>query len=247
MSMTTSEAEKPMNTCADCSVRERAICQSLCESDLEALNRIGRRQTIERGQTLQWQGDDSLLVGNVIDGVLKLSSSSVDGRDQTLGIMFASDFIGRPFGKTTDHSIVALTDAKICTFPRAAFDDFARDHPGLEHRLLQRTLTELDRTRQWMMLLGRKSATERVSAFLLEMADRLADNDNGGDNDGENDAGPLRFALPFGRQEIGELLGLTIETVSRQITRLREEGVIDTPDRRSIVVLDRDALEACAG
>lgn len=228
-----------MTTCADCSVRERAICQSLCEADLDQLNRLGRHQTIQRGQTLQWQGDDSLLVGNVIDGVLKLSSSSVDGRDQTLGMMFPSDFLGRPFGKTTDHSIVALTDAKVCTFPRAAFDDFAREHPDLEHRLLQRTLTELDRTRQWMMLLGRKSATERVSAFLLEMADRLADNDN--------DDAPLRFALPFGRQEIGELLGLTIETVSRQITRLREEGVIDTPDRRSIVVLDREALEACAG
>lgn len=223
-----------MTTCADCSVRERAICQSLREADLDQLNRLGRHQTIQRGQTLQWQGDDSLLVGNVIDGVLKLSSSSIDGRDQTLGMMFPSDFLGRPFGKTTDHSIVALTDAKVCTFPRAAFDDFAREHPDLEHRLLQRTLTELDRTRQWMMLLGRKSATERVAAFLLEMADRLAE-------DG------ARFALPFGRQEIAELLGLTIETVSRQITRLREDGVIGTPDRRSIVVLDRDALETCAG
>ncbi|RYE51696.1 MAG: Crp/Fnr family transcriptional regulator, partial [Rhizobiaceae bacterium] len=154
-----------MTACADCSVREKAICQSLCEADLEELNRLGRRQTIARGQTLQWQGDDSLLVGNVIDGVLKLSSSSIDGRDQTLGIMFPSDFIGRPFGQKSDHSIVALTDARICTFPRSAFDDFARDHPELEHRLLQRTLTELDRTRQWMVLLGRKSATERVAAF----------------------------------------------------------------------------------
>jgi len=242
MSNITDGAAKPMNTCADCSVRDRAICHSLCEADLDDLNRLGRRQTIERGQTLQWQGDDSLLVGNVIDGVLKLSSSSVDGRDQTLGMMFPSDFIGRPFGKTTDHSIVALTDAKICTFPRAAFDDFARDHPDLEHQLLQRTLGELDRTRQWMMLLGRKSATERVSAFLLEMAIRLAANDD--EEDGET---PLRFALPFGRQEIAELLGLTIETVSRQMTRLREDGVIDTPDRRSVVVLDREALEACAG
>jgi CRP/FNR family transcriptional regulator len=220
-------------------VRERAICQALCEVDLDRLNRLGRRQTLERGQTLQWQGDDSLLVGNVIDGVLKLSSASVDGRDQTLGIMFASDFIGRPFGQKTDHSIVALTDAQVCTFPRSAFDEFARDHPDLEHRLLERTLIELDRTRQWMMLLGRKSATERVSAFLLDMADRLGE-PAGGDR-------PLRFTLPFGRQEIADLLGLTIETVSRQITRLREDGVIDTPDRRGVVVLDREALEACAG
>lgn len=230
-----------MNTCGECSVREKAICQSLCAADLDELNRMGRRQTIERGQTLQWQGDDSLLVGNVIEGVLKLSSSSIDGRDQTLGIIFPSDFIGRPFGQKSNHSIVALTDARVCSFPRSAFDDFARDHPNLEHRLLERTLTELDRTRQWMMLLGRKSATERVSAFLLEMADRLT-------ADGPDDnAAVMRFELPFGRQEIADLLGLTIETVSRQITRLREDGVIDTPDRRSIVVFDRDALEACSG
>ena len=81
----------------------------------------------------------------------------------------------------------------------------------------------------------------RVAAFLLEMADRLAS------DEAHEDGAPLRFALPFGRQEIADLLGLTIETVSRQITRLREDAVIDTPDRRSIVVLDRDALEACAG
>lgn len=230
-----------MNSCAQCSVREQAICQSLCEADLEELNRLGRRHTVERGETLQWQGDDSLVVGNVIEGVLKLSSSSVDGRDQTLGIIFPSDFIGRPFGQKSNHSIVALTDAKVCTFPRSAFDEFARQHPDLEHRLLQRTLSDLDRTRQWMMLLGRKSATERVAAFLLEMAIRLA-----GDDDAVT-VQSLRFQLPFGRQEIGDLLGLTIETVSRQITKLRDDGVIDTPDRRSVVVLDLSALEMAAG
>jgi CRP/FNR family transcriptional regulator len=229
-----------MNSCATCAVREKAICQSLGDADLDALNRLGRRQTIERGQTLQWEGDDSLMVGNVIDGVLKLSSSSLGGRDQTLGIVFPADFIGRPFGQKSNHSIVALTDAKVCVFPRSAFDDFARGHPDLEHRLLQRTLTELDRTRQWMMLLGRKSAAGRVAAFLLEMADRLAGEGHG------NEAAPARFTLPFGRQEIADLLGLTIETVSRQITRLREDEVIDTPGRRGIAVLDRDALEACA-
>jgi CRP/FNR family transcriptional regulator len=228
-----------MISCSQCSVREKAICQSLSEAELGELNRMGRRQTIERGQTVLWQGDEALLVGNVIDGVLKLSSSSIDGRDQTLGIIFPSDFIGRPFGQKSDHSVVALTDAHICTFARSSFDDFARDHPDLEHRLLQSTLTELDRTRQWMVLLGRKSATERVAAFLLEMAARLGVTDT--------EEGPCRFQLPFGRQEIGDLLGLTIETVSRQITKLREEGVIDTPDRRSVVVLDGEALEFHAG
>lgn len=250
MTQAIDEAEKNMSACAQCSVRDAAICQSLSETDLDALNRIGRRQTIKRGQTVLWQGDESLFVGNVIEGVLKLSASTMDGRDQTLGIMFPSDFIGRPFGPTSNHSVIALTDARICTFARGSFDEFAQEHPDLEHRLLQRTLTELDRARNWMLLLGRKSAGERVAAFLLEMATRLDAGPRKCANDDDTagrDVDPLRFELPFGRQDIADLLGLTIETVSRQITKLRDEAVISTPDRRTIVVLDPDALEIAAG
>jgi CRP/FNR family transcriptional regulator len=229
-----------MNSCAQCSVRASAICQSLSPEELDTLSRMGRHRAIERGQALLWQGDESVVVGNVINGVLKLSASTADGREQTLGMMFPSDFIGRPFGPTTDHSVVALTDAQVCTFPRSAFDEFAREHPELEHKLLSRTLTELDRTRQWMILLGRKSANGRVAAFLREMATRLTPPSDPPGPDG------IRFELPFGRQDIADLLGLTIETVSRQITRLRDEGVIATPGRRSVVILDMAALEACA-
>jgi CRP/FNR family transcriptional regulator len=231
-----------MNTCAQCNVRDAAICQSLTPDELDAFSRLGRHRTIERGQALLWQGDESMVVGNVIEGVLKLSASTADGREQTLGIMFPSDFIGRPFGPTTDHSVVALTGARICTFPRSAFDEFAHEHPELEHKLLRRTLTELDRTRHWMLLLGRKSASERVAAFLLEMATRLS-----APRDDISGSGAIRFDLPFGRQDIADLLGLTIETVSRRITRLRDDGVIDTPNRRSIVVLDLEELRARAG
>ena len=232
-----------MNACAQCSVRDAAICQSLSEADLDALNRIGRRQTIKRGQTVLWQGDESLFVGNVIEGVLKLSASTMDGRDQTLGIMFPSDFIGRPFGPTSNHSVIALTDARICTFTRGAFDEFAQGHPDLEHRLLQRTLTELDRARNWMLLLGRKSAGEKVSSFLLEMSERLVQ-----PGCVEAPDMPLRhFALPFSRQQVADVLGLTIETVSRQFTRLKADGLIDLPSRREVVILDREGLAAEAG
>ena len=230
-----------MNPCAECSIRDKAICQSLDDADLDRLNHMSRRHTIARGETLQWEGDDALVVGNVIDGVLKLASANVDGRDQTLGILFPSDFIGRPFGRKTNHSIVAMTEASVCTFLRGPFDDFAREHHELEHHLLERTLTDLDRTRHWMMLLGRKSAAERVAAFLLEMAARLEAAPP------PPPAGTTRFHLPFGRQEIADLLSLTIETVSRQMTKLRDDGVIDIPDRRTVVVLDRHALESCAG
>ncbi|MGN6357313.1 MAG: Crp/Fnr family transcriptional regulator [Novosphingobium sp.] len=227
-----------MTACTNCSVRERAICQSLCESDLETMSQMGRRHTVAPGEALMWQGDEEMVVGNVIEGVLKLSAATADGREQTLGIVYPSDFIGRPFGRTSSHSVVALSEAKVCTFPRSSFDRFAEEHPDLEHKLLQRTLTELDRSRQWMVLLGRKSAGERLAAFLLDMTDRLG---------AEDAEGNIRFELPFGRQDIADLLGLTIETVSRQITKLREEGVIATPDRRGVVVLDRDWLSDFAG
>jgi CRP/FNR family transcriptional regulator len=231
-----------MNSCQSCIIRDRAICSSLSTSELESLNRIGRRVAVHRGQTLMWEGDDSSLVANVIDGVLKLSTSTADGREQIVGVVYPSDFIGRPFGATTHHSVTALSDAKVCLFTRSAFDEFAREHPELEHRLLQRTLNELDRARHWMLLLGRKSASERVATFLLEMAQRLADASCNGKVEAVE-----QFDLPLSRQQMADLLGLTIETVSRQLTRLRQAGIIDLPDRRAVVILDREAMEAEAG
>jgi CRP/FNR family transcriptional regulator len=138
--------------------------------------------------------------------------------------------------------VTALSDARVCLFPRTAFDDFAREHPELEHKLLKRTLSELDRARDWMMLLGRKSAGERVATLLLEMAQRLADATCSGSGETAR-----RFDLPLSRQQMADLLGLTIETVSRQLTRLRQAGIIDLPDRRAVVILDHAAMEAEAG
>ncbi|WP_068072131.1 Crp/Fnr family transcriptional regulator [Novosphingobium lentum] len=232
-----------MSSCDTCVVRNRAICAGLDNAELVTLNAIGRRRTIAAGEPLIWEDDDSLLVANVIDGVLKLVTSTEDGREQIVGVAYPSDFIGRPFGQTTKASVVALTEAKVCVFARRDFDRFAGEHPALEHKLLERTLAELDRTRSWMMLLGRKNAAEKVATFLLEMADRLDDN-----RGCQAAAGPAtRFALPFSRQQVADVLGLTIETVSRQFSRLKADRVIDLPSRRDVEILDRRALTAQAG
>jgi CRP/FNR family transcriptional regulator len=230
-----------MGSCEHCVVRNRAICAVLSPDELRALDRISRRRVLATGQTLMWEGDDSLMVANVIDGVLKLTTGTGDGREQIVGIVYPSDFIGRPFGAHSGQTVTALTDAQVCTFTRQDFDGFARTHPDLEHKLLQRTLTELDRARHWMLLLGRKSATEKIASFLLEMSERLV----GAGCDATE--GPAeRFDLPFGRQAIADILGLTIETVSRQLTGLRSDGIIDLPSRREIVIRDRTALDALA-
>ncbi len=231
-----------MSSCDTCVVRNRAICSGLNDGEIGALNTLGRRRNVVAGEPLIWEDDDSLLVANVIEGVLKLTTSTEDGREQIVGVAYPSDFIGRPFGQTSSASVVALTDARVCVFSRNDFDHFAREHPGLEHKLLERTLAELDRTRSWMMLLGRKNASEKIATFLLEMSDRLA----------ESGCAPVlgparRFTLPFSRQQVADVLGLTIETVSRQFTKLKNDGVVELPSRREVEIVDRPALVSLAG
>lgn len=233
-----------MSSCDLCVVRNRAICASLDAKELEALNAIGRTRTISPGESLIWEGEDSVLVANVIDGVLKLSTNTEDGREQIVGVVYPSDFIGRPFGGTSGHGVTALTESRVCVFSRRDFDAFAREHPSLEHKLLERTLGELDRTRRWMLLLGRKSAAEKLASFLVEMSERL---DGAGCSVDFDKPNQRRLVLPFSRQQIADVLGLTIETVSRQFTRLKNDGVIDLPSRREVVILDMDALAAEAG
>ena len=231
-------ATRPTNFCDACAIRNRAICADLDDGEIGLLNGIGRRRQLEAGEQLMWEGDEAVLVANVIDGVLKLASHSADGGEQILGLAYPSDFLGRPFGETAPYGVEALTEAQICVFERKDFDRFARDHPRLEHKLLERTLTELDRSRRWMMLLGRMNAGQKVASFLLELTDRL----------GKAGAGGETFVtLPLSRQQMADVLGLTIETVSRQLSRLRSAGLIDTPSRREIVLRDRRELEELAG
>mgnify|MGYP001552958612 FL=1 len=226
-----------MDHCTTCVVRNRAICAALSDDEISLLGKMGRHHRLSAGQTLIWEGEEALLVANVIGGVLKLSTSLPDGREQIVGVVYPSDFIGRPFGTRTQHNVTALTDAHVCTFSSSDFDRFAREHPDLEHRLLERTLTELDRTRHWLLLLGRMTATEKLAHFLLEMSQRLV-------RTGCGAIGPAdAFDLPFGRQQIADILGLTIETVSRRLNDMKAKGVIALPSRRRIEILDRATLE----
>lgn len=230
------------NFCQACTVRNRAICADLDDGEINLLNAIGRRKTLQPGEQLLWEGDEAVLVANVIDGVLKLSTSTGDGKEQILGVVYQSDFLGRPFGQTTPYGVEALTEAQVCVFQRSDFDRFAREHPRLEHKLLERTLSELDRTRRWMLLLGRMNAEQKLASFLIETADRLAPAGRSG-----ADGSASRVELPLSRQQIADVLGLTIETVSRQFTRMRKDGIIAIAGRRDITILDRVALQERAG
>lgn len=232
--------ERGTNFCTTCNVRNRAICSDLDNAEINALNAIGHRRRLAPGEQLLWEGEEAIVVANVIEGLMKLSTSTADGKEQILGLAYPADFIGRPFGQETPYSVEALTDVMVCVFRRTDFDRFAREHPRLEHKLLERTLAELDRTRRWMLLLGRMTAEQRLASFLLDLSQRfpptLGTDVTGG-----------AFALQLTRSQIADVLGLTIETVSREFTKLKKAGIIALPNRKEVAIEDRDALEDLAG
>jgi CRP/FNR family transcriptional regulator len=225
-----------LSSCAACAVRDQALCSVLGESDLAALNAMGRRQSLARGETLAWAGDASVVCGNLLSGVLKLAASTADGDEQIVGLIYPSDFVGRPYASSNDYSITALTPAELCVFPRLQFEKMLSNHVEMERLLLQRTLAALDAARARMLMLGRQSASAKVAGFLLEMVKH-----DGGCR--ASAFGPITFDLPLSRGQMADVLGLTIETVSRQMTKLKVAGTIALPGGRTITIIDRGALQ----
>lgn len=224
-------------TCSDCAVRDRALCASLDDKELGALNALGQKRRLERGQTLQWAGEESLICGNLLSGVLKLSATTPDGREQVVGLLYPADFVGRPWAELADFTVTALGDAELCVFPRQPFERVLEDHARMERLLLQRTLAALDDARARMLTLARLSAREKVAGLLLDLADRAQ-------GCRATAFGPVTFDLPLTRGEMAEVLGLTIETVSRQLTKLKADGAINLMGARGITIRDRAKLEA---
>lgn len=229
------------DNCAECAVRDQALCGSLNDRELTALNTLGQRQAVAKGETVIWAGDESIVCGNLLSGVLKLSASTVNGREQIVGLLYPADFVGRPYAAEADFTVTALTDAELCVFPRKTFEQVLEDHARMERLLLQRTFAALDEARGRMLMLARKSAEERIAGFLLDMAERMS-----AKGCRALPGGPVTFDLPLSRGQIADVLGLTIETVSRQMTKLRSAGIIALPGGRAITISRRDALEACA-
>lgn len=227
-----------MGVCDDCIVRDRSLCGSLDTAALEQLSRIARKRRLAAGEPLLFEGDENILCANVLDGVLKLSSVTASGDAQTVGLLFPADFIGRPYTETVDHDITALNDAEVCTFGRKPFERMLAENPGLERQLLERTLGELEHSRRWMLFLGRKSAGARVAGLICDIQRRLAASGCATDLG----AGML-FELPMTRTEMADVLGLTIETVSRELTKLKDAGVIVTEGRRGLRVLKPEGLQ----
>lgn len=233
------------HACETCAVRNRALCGSLTPEQLARLAQISHKRKFEPGQIILTDDEDPDCFANILSGVVKLTKVLSDGRQQIVGLQFASDFLGRPFRMRSPYYAEAATDVELCCFPIKEFEALVKSTPDIEHRLFETTLDELDAAREWMLILGQKSAQEKVASFLHLLANRSLQSGCVHHHD-RGAGGSVQFTLPLTRSEIGEFLGLTIETVSRQMTKLKGQGFIKIEGLRTIIVPDVARLGALA-
>ncbi|HEX8534355.1 MAG TPA: Crp/Fnr family transcriptional regulator [Allosphingosinicella sp.] len=223
--------------CADCPVRDHAVCSALDERELAELAAIGQHRDFRRGETIFAADDDSIACATLISGAAKLSKIDSDGVERIVALIHPAGFLGQLFSATTRHEVTALTDSRLCIFPRAGFERLMSDHPALTRSILERTLAELDASRALTDLIGRRDAKARVAGLLLSFARAAAPSPCGT---------AQQFELPLTREEMASLLGTTIETVSRRLTELEREGVIERHGARGLAIVSPAALQQAA-
>ena len=227
--------------CDDCPIRHRAVCARCDAEELAALEGIKYYRSFEAGQTVIWSGDRMDFVASVVSGIATLTQTMEDGRRQMVGLLMPSDFVGRPGRDRAGYDVVATTDLVMCCFRRAPFEEMMGRTPRIAQRLLEMTLDELDAAREWMLLLGRKTAREKIASLLAIIARRYAELHP------RAPSGRRSFDLPLTREAMADYLGLTLETVSRQISALKREGVIEVTGTRHVVIPDFGRLLEVAG
>lgn len=231
-----------LTRCQSCAIRHRGVCGAIGVEALTSLNAIARERTVPAGEVILSPLDTAPMLANIISGVVKLTSGLADGRSQIVGLQFASDFLGRPFRESAAYEAEAVTEVRLCSYRRADFEVISQRHPDLQSTLLKHTLDELDAAREWMLLLGRKSAREKIASFLVMVGRRSAD-------EGCHAPDGLNFVslkLPLTRSDIADFLGLTTETVSRQLSKFKNEGLIALEGSRTVIIPDLAAMNSVA-
>jgi len=186
------------------------------------------------GETLFAEGDTADSVYEVVQGTLRLYKLLPDGRRLITGFLSAGHLLGLAPEGICVYTAEAITEVTLCRYKRAAFERLIDEVPGFAKRLLAVTSHELRAAQDRMLLLGRKTATEKVASFLLLMAER------------HGEEGADEIDVPMTRSEIADYLGLTIETVSRTLTKLKQDGLIALASAGCIALLDRDRLDELA-
>jgi len=223
--------------CAGCLARPLAVCASIPATETQALEAVAGEVLLPAGATLAHEGDVRREVYTVTRGMLRRVRLLPDGRRLVAGFLMVGDFIGFSGAPQYRHTLEAVTDCVLCVFPMQSMRSLCQRYPDLESGLLAQACSELDATRGSLMLLARLGPSERLAGFLVELAERQR----------RRGAPAGQVDLPMTRADIADHLGLTIETVSRSFTKLRQSGAVAFTDPHRIDLVDVPALRMSAG
>ena len=215
--------------CSTCPVRDRAACAILEEDEREELAKVGRTRRLARGETLFTAGMSEAACATLKSGALKITATDAEGRERILSLVHPSGFVGEMFGPYMRHDVVALANSELCVFSGPSFAAAIEKYPRLSQALLRRTQEDLFASRELLALTGNAAAEQRVAGSLLSLARAASD----------SPCHPAKvFDLPLSRGELADMLGLTIETVSRMLTRFEKDGAIRRHGKRGIELVD---------
>ena len=199
---------------------------------LQCLDAIAAIRPYHRRQEICRQGQAANTWYCVLTGAALRCVIKSDGRRQIVDLLFPGDFFGLAAGAEYDYTVESVTPgAVVAGYPRKHVESQADSNPQLARELRQITFDRLSRLQEQLMILGRITAQEKVGAFLLAMADRLSN--------GHNDC----VTLPISRYDIADYLAVSVETVSRALSELKQRGLIRFTGTRVIQIIDREALE----
>jgi CRP/FNR family nitrogen fixation transcriptional regulator len=206
----------------------RNICPA--ESLIEAFERLGAHRCLDRETEVYGQDGLADMFYRVLRGVVRTSRLTLDGRRQVGAFYYPGDLVGLETGPRHRFAAEALTECELQAVRRTALRAYAGE-AAVDRAILHATAREMERLQEHVVLLGRRNARERVASFLLALAQRAPSG---------------HVDMPMGRQDMADYLGLTIETVSRMLTQLQGDAIVEFPSTRRFQVRKWNALEAMA-
>ena len=218
--------------CANCEIRSYSFCRCLRENQLNEFSKISNEKEFENKQTIFLQEENSKNLYNITSGNVKIYKLLRDGRIQIIGFLYPGDFFGSCKKGKYNYSAESIGDVKVCVFKQEVLDDYLEKNMILAKELLHRTSHELTLAQDRIGVLGKLNASERIASFILNVSKqraRIGWRDN-----------PI--SLPMMRQDIADYLGLTLETVSREITKLKTSNLIKVLTSNQIYLQDKAGL-----
>jgi CRP/FNR family transcriptional regulator len=225
-------------SCGNCRLASICLPLALEQDDIEQLDSIIQRsKPLQKHQHLYREGDDFQSVYAVRSGTLKAYKTTDDGREQVTGFYFPGEILGMDGISNNTHasSAKSLETAAVCEIPFTSLEKLSALMPSLQRHFFQLMSREITEDQQLITLLSKNSADERVASLMLSISTR----------NGRRKLSATQFRLPMSRVDIGNYLGLTVETVSRVFSRMQKMDMLRV-DNKEIEILDLDGLRGMA-